>query len=321
MRDKIIATLPKTVVYIFDKEKTKKVYGETVIPVYVSDAENEKTRQSGRDWASNSNRWVPRDIANVEEIESTNSPKTGYKILSLEVRSDRGRAYKVMTPEGYYVDFREDVLLDVIFQTGISPGGVLNGEFLFARVGSEMKLIRFGSELYKKVVESTKEKSLTVLKNLAPGHIYSGRKGDRLLYLGKVDYMNPKVVRAEYHSAYNHSETVSKLEKVSNAMIFVEMYGTKSYKKLMTDDYVSFEIKKSHSFINDEGECFPESQADEILNMLLDREIKYCEKNKWFIHSIKFRTCMRHGKQIEIPEIILCKFPHLRLPQNISLSK
>lgn len=161
----------------------------SVVEVYISDSTNAKTLESGRKWAEGYSHRGTSDKKPVE-ISRPNLPMTGIRILSLEHRGQGGRAYKVILPNSaHYVDFREDVLVDTILNTGISPGGLLNGDFVFARVGSEMKLVRVGSKLHAKLIADTEARKAPVITvvGLIPGHAYKTKGGLICVYLGQAD--------------------------------------------------------------------------------------------------------------------------------------
>jgi hypothetical protein len=65
-----------------------------------------------------------------EEVENT--PKK-IRVFTLEHRAEGGRAYKVVTEDGYYFDMREGVLLDTLVHCGCEADGTLGGEFVSAR--------------------------------------------------------------------------------------------------------------------------------------------------------------------------------------------
>ena len=103
-----------------------------------------------------------------------NKPISGLRVLSLEHRGQGGRAYKVVTPDGFYFDLREDILLDTMKTEGVAPGGILRGQYIWARVGAEMKLVRKGSELFRALLEASERSILSAipLKQLKVGTVY-----------------------------------------------------------------------------------------------------------------------------------------------------
>lgn len=171
-----------------EAQQESKVYD--VYPTYVADAANKKTNETGVKWANEapyqldpaSGKWV-KGKSNATTVDRPNDPIKSVKIMDLEIRGQGGRAYKVLIDEKYYVDLREDVLLDVIFECGIEKGGKLKGEFIFAVVGSQMKLVRVGSLLHDKLIESTAVGKMKEIKQFVVGTTYV-RKSGSYVYLG-----------------------------------------------------------------------------------------------------------------------------------------
>lgn len=163
-------------------------YSQEVIPAFCCEADNPKTNETAKSWASPSH-WDDKKWK-AQIVEYDNSPIDGsrIKIIGLEHRSQGGRAYKVVIDNKYYFDFREDVLLDTILECGINKGGILNGEFIWGRVGSQMKLIRYNSELHKELLSAQKRKQLKKIPNkeLVVGDLYTNSKRDEnLMFLGR----------------------------------------------------------------------------------------------------------------------------------------
>lgn len=166
---------------------------------YVSDSDNKKTLETGKKWAGEE-RWDYKSSKQINSkfdiLEFPNKPFNNLRIITLEIRDKGGRAYKVCADIGdkknLYFDMREDVLLDSIFNVGINPGGIVPGEFIFARVGSQMKPIRVGSFLHDKMIEATEYNDKKVC-NLVIGGVYSNKKGDISIYLGQYWAREPKI--------------------------------------------------------------------------------------------------------------------------------
>lgn len=168
--------LPEEITIIYSQHNKN---SDGYFPAFISDSKNQKTLYTGRQWAARRN-------DNVSEKTEKNIPKNGYRINDLVFRNEGGRAYKVITPDGFYVDFREDILLETILEVGISPGGILNGKYLWATIGSQMKLIRDGSKLHQELINLTHNKKLKSIKKLEIGCIYSKNMEDYFLYLGQI---------------------------------------------------------------------------------------------------------------------------------------
>lgn len=121
-------------------------------------------------------------------IIEDNGPIDDIKIVGLEHRGNGGRAYKVIVDGKYYFDLREDVLLELMITVGIKKGGILNGQYCWARIGSQMKIIRMGSMLHYKMLDASElhnKKKLTTA-DLEIGCCYR-TKTQTLIYLGNFD--------------------------------------------------------------------------------------------------------------------------------------
>ena len=79
---------------------------------------------------------------------------------------------------------REDVMLDCMFQQGIGVGGIVEGPFIFARVGSQMKPVRVGSLLHSLMIEATEHNEKAAIKDYEIGGVYANKKGEEAVYLG-----------------------------------------------------------------------------------------------------------------------------------------
>jgi hypothetical protein len=249
-------SIPERIVYITKKPTKVTVcwqnlgteYGiaEDVIPAFVSDADNKKTIETGLFWSARKDQTLT-PIPNI--------PISGVKVVSV-VSRQQNNCFKAMTSEGFYVDIRDDVLLEAIKTVGVKEGGILNGEFIWARVGSDMKLVRVGSSLHKAMTEvmENKSKKLISSKELVPG-IYKLKNGNKAVYFGKVksfsikelkDGWEPSGIRrknyvgsgpSEYELWFEegHRVSIETLEDVINDKYFY---------------YNLFSLKKSNSAIS-----------------------------------------------------------------------
>lgn len=216
--------IPTDIVYIFggpvrvtrrwddaDQPDDELVFTD-VVPAFVSDADNEKTINTGIVWAtSRCSRWNPttnktETTGTVQKINRENKPINNIRVIGLEIREGGGRAYKVITPDGYYFDLREDVLLDTMLAKGIQPGGILSGEYIWGRIGTEMKLVRVNSDLYIALLEAGSRSILsTIPKNkLEIGTIYESKQGERGIFLGYITTEFWKLEWPHGHSALGH---------------------------------------------------------------------------------------------------------------------
>lgn len=178
-----VYSAPKKVSIKWDDDET--IVEQTVTPAFPVPTGHEKRMKTAERWAENNRschyedgRWVYGD----EEVKSVTVENLGFRVqlCGLERRRQGGRAYKVVTPEGYYVDLREDVLVETMINEGVSAGGQLGGEYIWAVMGSQMKLIRKDSYLHKKVERQKKRENTSALKNedLVVGGVYITKKTD-----------------------------------------------------------------------------------------------------------------------------------------------
>ena len=144
--------------------------GVMVIDAFASPTDSEKTIESGMMWIKQRTKTPVVDTKKNDAI-------TGIKVISLERRGEGGRAYKVITPDGFYFDLREDVLLDTMLYEGVEKGGVLNGSFIWGYIGSQMKLVRVGSALHSalEVANKRDKKQKISRKDLEIGGIYKAK--------------------------------------------------------------------------------------------------------------------------------------------------
>ena len=241
-----IGHIPTETIYIFSGSQnvtttwedidTRTV--EEVLPAFITDSNNKKSIETGKKWAvgcysphiytydpvTKTHTTVPNPVPPKEAMTDTvaNDPISRVKVVSLEERGKGGRAYKVVLPRGYYVDMREDVMLDTMKTEGISPGGYLNGRFIWARIGGQMKLVREGSSLHDKLIESTKVVEAPNLskKDKVVGGIYEDKQNHANVFLGFVKTSTIVFLDA----ATGEKTTRRKLEQISKTYPYVRAH-------------------------------------------------------------------------------------------------
>jgi len=254
-------------------ENTPEPEREMVVPAFVCEANNPKTLATAVGCAENSrNYWdlelkqsVKKADPVVKDVQP-NLPMKDLRVVQLDIRGNGGRAYKVVTKENYYFDVREDVLLDTMIKVGIRPGGILNGEFIWARVSSSMKIVRIGSALHNKLIQSTEKSKMKKVnaRNLVPGTIYSNKREEKHFYLGRVNAVSFNYHQNYQSSRYGYSGTPSVPKyfiykrELKNAHVWV---SCSSYDKTPLADifnknkktYYYVTVSSSHSFIEEHG--------------------------------------------------------------------
>lgn len=171
-----MAFIPDRLTFVCRPRETyKDLLGNTFEVHNTFPAHNESSLNTARGWAWNG----------CTETEVKNVSRSDVRILNLERRSEGGRAYKVLVADKYMFDLREDVLLEAILARGIEKGGKLGGEYIFAVVGSQTRLVRVGSPQYHQVYRDSKIRAQKRIKtsDLVVGGIYDGQT-QRAVYLG-----------------------------------------------------------------------------------------------------------------------------------------
>lgn len=225
-----IGSIPEKLIYVYSKSTC--IDGELVYPTFIADANKPKTIETGTNWAEIKEWDKTNSGISVLKLEVNNSPVSKIRISSLEKRGRGGRAYKVIITlpnksELFYVDLREDVLMDTILEKGIDKKGILKGEFIWARVDTDMKLIRVGSKLHEEMIQSTRLNSVKISKSkLEIGGVYSNKRHTKV-YLGEFATVNcvqkeiktlkqPNLYNPYYHKydiSYEYSfEIVKKIQ-------------------------------------------------------------------------------------------------------------
>ena len=188
------------------------------IPVFIADGDNKKNNETGKKWRQ-ANVWnidkIKMDVPGLDfkEEVATDNHAFRIKIVGLEYRSRSGRAYKaLMLENNFYIDLREDVLLDVVRHCTINKG-IPDCDFMWARIGSEMKIVRIGSVLHNAAIEADKYNSAKKLnvKLLESGDVCLDKDGVPHVYLGPCNTKKAYLVGNERRDG---RPVVSKIEEI-----------------------------------------------------------------------------------------------------------
>ena len=104
-------------------------------------------------------------VAEPVIVEIKNDPIDMIRLVDMDERGQGGRAWKVVTQQGWLVDLREDVFLDLLFnKKRITPdhNGELwiRGPFQWIVNGSQMRLALVDSDLYREIAKSDVKRRL-----------------------------------------------------------------------------------------------------------------------------------------------------------------
>jgi hypothetical protein len=172
----------------------------TVSPAFIVPATSEAFKKSALDWACGGGFGYVQ-IQKPEKVRIVpvkNEPFSGLRWVQIDERAEGGRAYKVVTSQGFLVDMREDVVLECLRSGKISgtmliggrgAGVYLNEEFVWAQLGSQMRLVVVGSKMHQDLVESDQRKNteLITFSQIEVGGIYMDRRGKKHIVLDKQD--------------------------------------------------------------------------------------------------------------------------------------
>lgn len=170
-------------------------------------------------------------------VSVPNEPFHELQLVNLVFREEGGRAYKVVTPEGYLVDLREDVVFDLLMSVGAKKGGVFNGNFIWGRNSSQMRIVLVGSTLHQECVEGTQRKKLKKIpnKDLKVGTVYRTKSGKTSIFRGwmqlagtrkkamlwyEISWLPDEKSFQDDYSAYGHKES-----DLARSHSFVEVVG------------------------------------------------------------------------------------------------
>jgi hypothetical protein len=260
-----VGTVPSKISYVYSAQHNvspgcawdcdAKTPTIAVYPAFPIDPDNENGIIRAKQWAKDQNKqwdfskkeWV-ETICDVSTDTFDNLPIKNIKLVCLESRGEGGRAYKVIIDDKYYVDMREDVMVDVILQEGVAPGGILGGSFIWAKLGHQLRLVRVGSELHKQLEDSNFKKTLPKIckTDLEIGGVYKTRKGDRGVFIGYVNTIS-------YSDPNNFSFSKKTIKK---AMLFYMPRHDENLNNVLSPDSnetYRFKICNSHTYIEKIG--------------------------------------------------------------------
>lgn len=258
-------------------EDTRVVLGR---PSFITDLSNKKTQSTAARWAEGYNYRTKKDIP-FDTVERPNTPINDVRVIGLDIRGNGGRAWQVLLDGIYVVDMREDVLMDCLLNGGVGPDAQLSGGFIFASVNSEMKIIRVGSLLHDKMLESTAYNAKAAITELDVGGIYRNKKST-VIYLGEVWTTHLEVTRTSSGWSYgrhNNESFAYHLHNPRKTFLTVEitddLLGEVDFKKIKYDfTYWGMNFNKtiSKSFKEKLGQATNSPQ--EILDYIKENCIK-----------------------------------------------
>lgn len=133
----------------------------------------------------------------IPAINVRNEPLLGFKISESVKRTGGWNSgnvvWRIYDPRGFEWEIPSANLAQIITQTGISAGGVINGRCLIGRLGANNILIPEGTDLWDQMLtdmETRHKKAIAkVITDLHPGDAITLKDGSEGFYLGKRKMM------------------------------------------------------------------------------------------------------------------------------------
>ncbi len=200
---------------------------------YDTTAAFKKRKETVDTWARGHCRYVNGKVVydpRPDPINIKNEPVDGFKIAKSVKRTGGWNSgnvvWRIEDPRGFEWEIPSANLAQIITQTGISAGGVINGRCVIGRLGSTNILIPEGTDLWDQMeadVQTRKTRdSAKILTDLRPGDAITLKNGETGFYLGKRKVMlkvpahkrgfHNEASKSEYHmivtgiTGYNHRE-------------------------------------------------------------------------------------------------------------------
>lgn len=267
-----VGYIPKKICYVYSDEEevhvgchwdvdwidTSKNVTVKAFPAFPIEDGDEKSKIRAVVWAEKSYINEDKKIVKFELID--NEPVSGIRVLSVEEGT-----YKVLVGQ-YYVDMREDVLMDTIIKDGIQKDGILPATYVWAKFQSQLRLVRVGSELYKLIVEFESKKDIKPISKLEVGGIYQTRKKEKSIFIG---YVNTTIFETTKKSWDEKANFKFKKIPIKKAMLFYDLFNSDFSVDLSAPS--QFKIKKTHSFIEKLDQVLV---PDNIVEMLRAKALK-----------------------------------------------
>lgn len=175
--------------------------GVTCTSAFVTDADKPNTHDTARRWATrpqyNPASAVVYPDTKVEGLNADNKPIPHVTLVGTDARREGGFAFKVVTPQGWLVDLRNEEFYEVLFNKGIPKTGVMEGPFQWVVNGSQMRLTLVGSKLHKEIaalneMRKKPRKGKLKVSDLEVGGVYSSGGGNAYgcdaVFLGRARF-------------------------------------------------------------------------------------------------------------------------------------
>lgn len=125
-----------------------------------------------------------KDITVIE-----NKPMSGIRLVGRSCYGIAPNQFLVLLPNGLLVEMETDSFMEVILNEGIKPGGILPGEWIWARVPGTMKLVRLGTGFHQALIDYEKREKVPLysVKEMNVGRAYKSAEGNVAVFLGFIN--------------------------------------------------------------------------------------------------------------------------------------
>lgn len=306
----VSAYIPKDMIYVTAQVENRNVSGDFIpmVPVFPVDAANKKTLETALNWSKRRNGFNEASkkaydytaaLKTPLQITTPNTPKSGYRLVAVDIRNEGGRAWKVITPAPDYFlfDIREEYLLSALLNAGCDKGGYLKGEYVWARVGSQMKLVLVGSELYYKILQAdnkTNTKEIP-LKDLVPGGVYEMKTGNAKMFLGRVNTIK---FEEKYENGFRYGDAKYEEKVLKGKYVFFDFsnintpYYREPFERAMTKSTV---LEAYETYVKDNsdfGKSFEVNSGSKFY-----RHIKTLSISENYIRELRKKVTMSIGAE------------------------
>lgn len=283
----------------------KSILSIDVVPAFVCDADKKETKETALSWAKV---YDEKESPATFEVDNTEEFTKNTFIVGFEKRSEGGFAWKVIINyhnTNYLFDFRHDTLFDVMRNSQIKLGKI-ECPLVWARVASQMKLIRKESEIYNKLIELNEKKQLPniLAKDLVLNGLYENTNGEKFIYVGEVELYQ---IAFKYLKDDRIESFPIKIKKVKRQLWAVECNGDVSF-----DIIKSKEVKKYCGQNDDDIYSRVLLESKEYKEKCMEDDLKYifgcpspfshCYLNCGYVDRFLQSFYAKVGEEIELPE-------------------
>lgn len=292
----VVGSIPKNISYICEMEKEVAIGSSYDISIFSPDSLKNVTEKilpthpvdsSNKIAISKAIELVTKPIYDYVTKTTTNRTHTIVELENKPIKNVRLFSKDSYFPGifkaaigSYYIDLHEDVLVDTILKVGIEKGGILKGEFIWARIQNTIKLVRIGSQLHRSIVEFESKNDIKKIRknDLEIGAVYQDQRKNKVVFAGYVNTTFLKSKQTSNKKLNNTDPFDFDKRKLKKAMLF---YPINSYEgmdesilKMKSTGIHSFRIKNAHNYIEKIDKIQLDKDIIEFIKLKITEEVK-----------------------------------------------